>query len=191
MIRSVLVVIIAVAFASFLARAQEPKPFEVGKTTTTTATIQAISQSDRHIVLLGTDGSRVLVEAGPEVRNFDQVRPGDRVVVTYHKGVIAEVKPKGEGVGANAPKGAAAGARTAPGEMPAKAAGASIATTVTIESVDSSFDTVTFKPADGVIRTLAVESPEGKEFIEQLEPGDEVQITYREAAAVSIEPARG
>lgn len=191
MIRNAVVVIIAVAFVSFLVRAQEPRPFEASKTRTTTATIQAISQSDRHVVLLGTDGSRLLVEAGPEVRNFDKVRPGDRVVVTYTQGVIAEVKPKGEGLGAEAPKGAAAKARTGAGEMPAKAAGSTIVTTVTIESVDSSFDTVTFKPADGVIRTLAVESPQGKEFIDQLKPGDEVQITYREAAAVSIEPARG
>jgi hypothetical protein len=191
MIRHAVVAIVAVAFVSFLVRAQEPKPFEASRTKTATATIQAINQSDRHIVLLGTDGSRMLLEAGADVRNFDKVRPGDRVVVTYHEGVIAEVKPKGKGAGAESPKVTAAGGRTGPGEMPAKAAGASIATTVTIESVDSSFDTVTFKPADGVVRTLAVESPEGKEFIEQLKPGDEVQITYREAAAVSIEPARG
>jgi hypothetical protein len=38
---------------------------------------------------------------------------------------------------------------------------------------------------------MSVEHPDAQRFIGQLKPGDEVQLTYREATAVSIQPARG
>ena len=166
---------------------EEPRPFETSRTTQTTGTVQAVSQSDRHLVLLTNDGSRVLVTADENIRDFDNVRPGDRVAITYHEGFIAELKPAGEGT---------AGQMTTTkkrkaDEMPMKGVGQTIATTVRVEEVDVEEDTVTFTHPDGIQRTLEVQTPEGKEFINQLKPGDEVQVTYREAAAVSIKPSAG
>jgi hypothetical protein len=181
--------IAALACIPAWACAQQAKPFEVSRQKTATATIQAVSQTDRHLVILTTEGERLMLEAGADVTNFDQIHPGDRIRVTYHEGIIAEVKPKGTGV--EGVPATAAKARTAPGEVPAKGVATSIAATVKVQSIDTSFDTVTFTRPDGIVRTLAVETPEGKAFIDTLKPGDEVQITYREASAVSIEPARG
>ena len=164
-----------------------PEPFSTGKVVTATTTIQAINQSDRHVVLLGEGGQHFMLEAGPEVRNFDKVRPGDRVVVSYMQGVVAEVKPKGVGS-----TGATSGTtRPQPGERPSTATATTLAKTVKVESVDTDDHTITFKPADGIPRTLPVESTDGRRFISELQPGDEVQVTYCEAKAVSIEPARG
>jgi hypothetical protein len=61
---------------------------------------------------------------------------------------------------------------------------------VTIESVDTSFDTVTFRRPDGLVRTVAIQSPEGRKFIRTLKPGDEVEITYTEAVAVEVVPGK-
>lgn len=166
---------------------EKPRPFETSRTTQTTGSIQAVSQSDRHLVLLTNDGSRVLVTAGENVSDFDKVRPGDRVSITYHEGVIAEVKPAGEGT----PGEMTTRQKRKADEMPTKGVGQTIATTVKIQSVDPSENTVTFTRPDGIERTLEVQTPEGKEFINQLKPGDEVQVTYREASAVSIKPAAG
>ena len=179
----------ALVLASWCAVAAEPEPFVSSKTKQASTTIQAISQSDRHLVLLGEDGQRLVVEAGPAIKNFDQVRPGDHVVVTYYDGLIAEVKPKGAGT--QGVQGATTTAQTPAGEMPAGAVGHAIATTVRVEAVDPASSTVTFKRPDGVTRKLAAEEPDAKRFIGKLMSGDEVQITYREATAVSIEPARG
>jgi hypothetical protein len=180
----------AIAVASmWAALAQQPQPFKSSKLKQASTTIQAISQSDRHLVLLGEDGQRLLVEAGPAVKNFDQVRPGDHVVVSYYEGLVAEVMPKG--AVAQGTQGAAAKARTPAGDMPAGAVGSTVATTVQVESVDPSDHTITFKPSDGVSRTLTVVEPDARRFVGQLKAGDEVQIRYTEATAVSIEPARG
>jgi hypothetical protein len=175
------------AHAQTQTQTQTPEPFAAGKVKTATTTIQAVSQSDRHVVLLGEGGQHFMVEAGPEVRNFDKVRPGDRVVVSYMQGMVAEVKPKGEG------SRGATSATTHPqaGERPSTSTVTTVAKTVTVESVDTADNTITFKPSDGISRTLPVETSDARRFIGELKPGDEVQLTYREAKAVSIEPARG
>jgi hypothetical protein len=67
--------------------------------------------------------------------------------------------------------------------------GATISTTVQIESVDTSFETVTFKRPDGFVRTIAPASPEGKKFIKTLKKGDMVDVSYTEALGISVEPA--
>jgi len=174
---------------TFCAGAEQPEPLVKGQLKTVSATIKAISQSDRHLVLLDTNGNQVVVEAGPAVSNFDSVRPGDHVVVSYYEGMVAEVKPKGGGM--SGPTATTAKTHPTGKGLPASAVASSVSTTVRVDSVDTSKHTVTFKRPDGVVRTLAVESPQSKQFIEQLKSGDEVQITYREASLVSIEPARG
>jgi len=179
---------IVLTLACVLPAAVEPQtgPYEAARTAQIAATIQAISQSDRHLTLVGDDGRKLIVEAGPAVKNLSEVKPGDKVLVIYQEGLIAEVKPKGQDVpGAKRSPGAAPsdhGQRTGP------ATDGAIATTVRIEAVDPSAHTVTFTRADGETRKLAVMRPDAKRFIETLKPGDEVDVTYREAVAVSIEP---
>jgi hypothetical protein len=120
------------------------------------------------------------------VQNFDQVRVGDKVTVAYYAGIAAQINKSG----APPPAGAdATKTYTAPpGAKPGAGVGQAISTTVKIESVDTSFDTVTFKRQDGFTRTLAVESEDGKKFIRTLKPGDSVDVVYTEAVAVQVTP---
>lgn len=167
---------------------RDPEPFAASRTKSTTATVQAVSQTDRHLVIKTTDGERLLVEAPSDVTNFDQVQQGDEVILTYHEGLVAKVASAGQEP--QDTRATAAQGRTQPGEAPTKAMGKTIATTVQIEAVDPSLDTVTFTRPDGITRTLTVGNPDAMRFAESLTPGAQVQITYREAAAVSIQPAR-
>jgi hypothetical protein len=73
--------------------------------------------------------------------------------------------------------------------MPAAGAGVLMRTTVVIESVDTTANTVTFTRSDGAVRTVAVESPEGREFIKGLKKGDHVEVAYTEALAIEVKPA--
>lgn len=79
--------------------------------------------------------------------------------------------------------------RAAPGEKPGGAAATSTASTVTINSVDTKNNTVTFKRPDGAVATIPVMSPEGREFIAKLKAGDVVDVMYTEAVAVEVAPA--
>ena len=165
-----------------------PEPFAASKTKSATATVQAVSQSDRHLVVQMNDGRRLMVEAPADVTNFDQIHPGDLVILTYHEGLIADVVRRGQKP--QDTRTTSAQGRTAPGEVPTRAMGKTMVTTVRVDAVDPEADTVTFTSSDGMTRTLAVQNPEAMRFAESLTPGDQVQVTYREAAAVSIQPAR-
>ena len=89
------------------------------------------------------DGKSSTIVVDQEVRNLAQVKVGDKIVVSYYEALAAEVKKPGEGV-----KGVEAdvsSVRSEPGEMPGGGAGVLMRTTVTIESVDTTFNTVSFK----------------------------------------------
>jgi hypothetical protein len=176
------------ALASHGAFAQQPKSFSSEVLKEVTAEVESVDHEDRTLVLRGEDDARTLIVAGPQVRNLEQINEGDRVVASYRVALAADVKPKGEGV--EGVKKATATARAPEGAQPAKGVGSTIATTVSIDSVDTSFDTVTFTRPDGITRTVAVEDPGAQAFIRELKRGDEVQVMYTEAVAVNVRPAQ-
>ncbi len=57
-------------------------------------------------------------------------------------------------------------------------------------SVDAANRLVSFTGPKGVKRTVAVKDPKAREFVKQLKPGDEVELTYTEALAISVEEAK-
>ena len=146
------------------------------------AQVESVDAKSRTVVLKTPSGESEEFSVDPQVRNLDKVKPGDKVVLRYHVGVAAEIKPGGTGAKSVQEK---VGAQKAP---LGSSFDHSISATVIIESVDTSFNTVTFKRADGKMRTVSVDSPKGQEFIRKLKKGDAVEITYTEAVAVSLEP---
>lgn len=174
-----LVAVTAVAFAG-------DKPLSRSESVELKATVETIDQATRTLVLKGESGDRAVVVAGPDVRNLAQVREGDTVLLTYTIGIAAAVKPRG--TSASAPVEGVAVDRAGPGQRPSAAVGRTLVSTVKIDSVDTSFNTVTFTRADGITRTIAVEDPEARKFIRTLKAGDAVEIAYTEATAVSVQP---
>jgi len=180
--------LVALCVATTVGYAGDKKPFSAKDSVEVKATVEEVHPEDRSIVLKGETGERAVVVAGPDVRNFDQIKAGDQVSLVYHVGIAAEVKPRGTPTSDPVPS--TYEKRAAPGEKPGGSVGRNVATTVQIESVDTSFNTVTFKKADGITRTVAVDDPDARKFIRTLKPGDPVEITYSEAVAVSVQPVR-
>jgi hypothetical protein len=48
---------------------------------------------------------------------------------------------------------------------------------------------VTFYGSDGISRSMPIRTPQGRKFIEKLKVGDEVDVTYTEGVAISVESA--
>ena len=152
-----------------------------------TATVEAIDVEGRRVDLLVEDGNRRTLLLGSEVRNLDQIEVGDQVTVRYHEAVAAALKEPG------APPQTAqvtASAVQAPiGAKPDTAVSRQITTTVRVHNVDPVGPTVSFTGPNGILRMIQVKDPEMQAFARTLEPGDEVDITYTEAIAVSVQPA--
>lgn len=177
----------AALFAGACASKPPAEPVVSDRVQQVTATVESVDPATRMVRLRGVEGP-VDIVLGPEIRNFDQIRVGDEVKATYFTGVAAQIRKHGDP--ALPPTDEIAVARAKPGEMPAAGVAHNVSTTVTIETVDTSFNTVSFTLPAGDKRVVAVESPEGREFIRTLKKGDQVDLTYTEAVAVEVTPGR-
>ena len=175
------------AWADQAAGTTASKPFVKESLQQMTATVEKIDLASREVTLKGPSGQSRTIKVGPEARNLDKVKVGDRVTVSYYESFTAQMrrhdKPN-EGF-----MNAEGAVRAAPGEKPGGAAAQSTASTVTIESVDTKNNTVTFHRPDGATATIPVLSPEGREFIAKLKKGDVVDVMYTEAVAIEVAPA--
>lgn len=185
----VVAVLVALAILGAGCKSSPPDPLTLEATQTVTATVESIDMAKRLISLRAADGSTATVETSPEVRNLAQVRIGDQVVVRYHQAMAAELKPKGESSTLGAVAGADDVVRRQAGDKPGGAAATTVTTTVVIDAVDQSSNTVVFRGPNGMLRTVSVVDPKARKFISHLKKGDEVEVTYTEALAVSVEPA--
>jgi uncharacterized lipoprotein YajG len=176
-------------FALLLAAcAAPPKPLNISETVEAYATVEAIDYSTREVVLRDAQGRQTVVKAGPEVRNLAQVRKGDRVVVRFTEAFAAQVVKPGTGVAGVQTD--ASVARAAPGERPAAQIGEQVRTTVRVYDVDTYANTIEVTGPRGYNRRLKVKDPQAIAFIRGLKKGDEVEVTFSEALAISVEPAK-
>ena len=162
---------------------------EITQAMTAEATVKAVDQKMRLVTLEREDGSTITVLAGPEVRNLPQIAVGDKVKARYMESLLASLKKPGEAV--KPASTAAAVSRAEPGAAPGATSGQQVTVTVRIESVDTEKNRVAFTLPSGAMRIVSVKQPEMQEYIKGLKPGDQVEITYTEAVAISVEkPAR-
>lgn len=156
-----------------------PQPLDLHQLQTLSAKVEAVDLERRLVALRAANGRVATVQVGPEVRDISEVTPGDKVVVRYYHALAAQLRTKDEKAmidGVDVEVAVVDGA-----------VGQKLTTTVVIDSVDRSRNTVSFCGNDGMLRTLAVQTPSGQRFIQQLHRGDEVEVTFTEALAISFE----
>jgi hypothetical protein len=108
-----------------------------------TATVVAIDKATRGLTLKGPKRT-VDVVAGDEVKNFDQIKVGDRLVVKYVEALTLELKKTKDKPGA---KGEVAAVRAAPGARPAGAVGREITVLADVVAVDPKKSVISLKGA--------------------------------------------
>lgn len=166
---------------------EPPTPVSREEKIELTASVEAVDRDTRMVSLRGAEGRTATVYASPEVRNFDQIKLGDQVAVTFYAAIGAEVTTPEDAT--DGVQRESAMVRAAEGERPGGAVGEMLTTTVTIDSVDTSMNTVSFRRRDdGLLRVLSIEDPKAQAFIRQLKHGDLVKVRYMEAVAVSVRP---
>ena len=160
-----------------------PGAAAIAQTVKATATITAIDAATRAVTLKGPKGNEMVVTAGPEVKNFAQMKVGDQVNVEYVESLALELK-KGGGapVAATAKAGAAA---AKPGERPAGMVGKQVTVVADVIDVNAETQVVTLKGPQRTVE-LKVRDPEQFKLIKK---GDQVQATYTEAMAIAVTPA--
>jgi hypothetical protein len=161
-----------------------PGKVGVAQTVDVSATITAIDKSSRTITLKGPKGDEVKVEAGPEVKNFDQLKVGDVVDMRYRETLALELKKGGGMKVEKTEKAGAVGAK--PGETPAGVVGRQVTVVGDVIKVGAATQTVTVK---GPQRTVELKVRDPEQF-KLIAVGDQIQATYTEALALSVTPAK-
>jgi Cu/Ag efflux protein CusF len=161
----------------------EPGKVSMAEAVSVTASVVAIDKAKRLVTLKGPKGNTFVVQAGPEVKRFDEIKVGDNVVVKYVEAVTLELKKGGGGVRERVEREDAVTAK--PGEAPGAAVGRQVTVIADVIGVDAKKQTVKLK---GPKRTvdLKVKDPEQLKLIKV---GDQVEATFTEAVAVALEPA--
>ena len=153
-------------------------------TTTASAVIVAIDATNRIVTLKTASGKTVEVVAGPEVKNFDQLKVGQKVKAGYSEALSLELKKGGGKPLTMTEKGGAASA--AAGAKPGAAGARQVTILADVVKVDTKTHLVTLKGPGGNSVDLHVEDPEQ---LKNIKKGDQVEAVYTEAVAVTVEPA--
>lgn len=147
-----------------------------------TATVQAVNKADRTVTIKGPKGNVDTVAVGPEVKNFDQIKVGDQVVLRYVEALSLELKKGGKAPVERTDSMMSGTAK--PGEKPAAGVGRQVQVTADVVAVDAATQTVTLK---GPTRTVNLHVGDPAQF-QLVKVGDQVEATYTEAVALSVEP---
>jgi ribosomal protein L6P/L9E len=164
--------------------ASEPGKAAIVRTEEISAQVVGIDKATRTVTLKGPKGNVVDVVAGEVVKNFDQIKVGDFVVARYAQALTLELRKTRVAGGDVAMREEAAKAK--PGERPAVAGAREVTLLANVVAVDQKNGTITLKGPRGNEVTLAVQNPDQFKVVKK---GDQVEVTYTEALALSVEPA--
>lgn len=162
----------------------EPGKVGVAQTVEVTAKIKAIDAATRTVTLQGARGE-VDVVAGPEVKNFAQLKVGDTVGVKYAEALVLELKKGGGMPVARTEQGGVASAK--PGAKPGAVGANQVSVVSDVIATDPATQMITVK---GPKRTLDLKVRDPEQF-KLIAKGDQIQATYTEAVAIAVTPAKG
>jgi hypothetical protein len=146
--------------------------------------ITAIDARTRVVTVAGADGSNVDVQAGPDVRNFSQLKVGDSVTLEYTAAVALDLQPAGSAaVGVTKSQ---AGTVPIRGATPGGARSSTIEVVTEVAAVDPVANTIALRGPRGNTQLIAVERPDLRAKLPSVKRGDLLKISYTEAVALGI-----
>jgi len=165
--------------------ASEPGKAAMMRAAEISAQVTAIDKTTRTVTLKGPKGNVVDVVAGDEVKNFNQIKIGDFVVVRFLQSLALELQKTK--TGATGISDTQSSAKAEPGQRPAVAAAREVTAIAKVTAVDPKAKKITLKGPRGNSVALDVQNPDQFKVVKV---GDEVLVTYTEAVAISVEPAQ-
>lgn len=152
-------------------------------TVSVTATVEKIDMNSREVTLRGPEGNVVTIAVGPEARNLEQLKVGDKVNVEYTQALAVALTPA---TGGEEERGEVAALERAPeGEKPAGVLARRVDIKAKVEAIDTEKREVTLKGPDRTVKLAVGEDID----LGKIKVGDQVFASYEEALAVSVEPA--
>jgi Cu/Ag efflux protein CusF len=163
--------------------AKAPGKGAVGASVQKVATVTSIDKASRNVTLQMPDGRVARMVAGPEVRNFDGIAVGDRVLATYTEAVALELTKQGDGIRERSESAQAV--RAPEGGKPGAAIQSKVVVIADVVGADPRTRMVTLR---GPERTVDLHVPDAKQF-GNVKVGDQVRAVFTETLVVDLRPA--
>ena len=144
-------------------------------------TVVKTDKKTRTITFSNKEGESKFV-AGPEITNFDQIKKGDRVNVTYELAVAIElIKTKSDGVRSKVETNTITTSKA--NEKPSETIANKTTIIADIVAVDREKKLVSVKGPSGKVTTVTVKNPA---LLADVNIGEQVKVIYYDAMAASI-----
>jgi hypothetical protein len=144
-----------------------------------------IDPKTRTITFKNKEGESKFV-AGPEITNFNQIKKGDRLNVTYQLAVAIELlKTKSDGVRSKVESNTITGSKA--NEKPAETIANKTTIIADIVEVNREKKLVSVKGPSGKVTTVTVKNPA---LLADVNVGEQVKVIYYDAMAASITPPK-
>ncbi len=154
-----------------------------GREITVTGTIQEIDYTTRLVTLRRADGTDEIVYAPTAITRLNELKVGDRINTRYYESTILQLRKPGEA--SSAPAGSAVTPGT--GALPGGTVARQGSMTVTVKAVDPAIPSITVTTPGG--RTISKKVQQASNLA-NVKAGDRIDITYTEAAVISVERAQ-
>jgi len=164
-----------------------PGKLGMSETVKMTATVVLIDMGSRDVVLIDSQGKMHKINVSDQVRNLDQVKVGDKVTTEYTEAISVRLKKRGT---ADLPPASAEEAivRSPKGMKPGGAVGRKVTAFATVVAVNPKKQFVTLRGPLGNEYDVQVLDPA---LLKTVNKGDEVEVVYTEALAISVQSAPG
>ena len=146
------------------------------------ATVDSIDAANRTVTFKLPNGMLRTVKAGPEVRNFDQIKAGDIATARFLESVAIVVAKKGEQPAASESQTVEVAAK---GEKPGAVIVNTLDITAVVEKIDYKKRLISLKGPEGNVREFAVDKSVKK--FKNIKKGDDVFLRFTEAVAITID----
>ena len=143
--------------------------------------VTKIDKKTRTIFFKNNEGESQFV-AGPEIKNFDQIKKGDRLSVTYELAVAIElIKTKSDGIRSKVETSSETTSKA--GEKPTRTITNTTTIIADIIAVDRAKKLVSVKGPSGKVTVVTVKNPQ---LLADVNVGEQVKVIYFDAMAASI-----
>jgi hypothetical protein len=151
----------------------------------TKVTIQSIDAATRHMVVTNPEGDHIPIKVPPAVHNFDQLKVGDTIAVTYK--ISTELVVAGPDGKLPPDAQTIAAARVEKGEEPGGAVANTIVVTGAVLGIDMAKHTLKIvSPQGGEVYNVAVTRADGQKAMAKLKVGDKITAYITESLLLSV-----
>ena len=145
------------------------------------ATVEAVDKDKRTVTLKGSGGRTVTLKVGPNAKNFDQIKVGDKVKGKFLDSVALFVRKAGTPPDAAEMQAVSVAPR---GQKPKAMTVDTVEISAKVEKIDYKKRLVTLKGPEGNTRTIKVD-PRVKRLAE-IKVGDDIVLRHTEAIAIEV-----